>query len=304
MSFLTGIEIRKELSAGNISITSLINEFPFDPQKQVTEDSIDIRLFPKALQIKKTSKQIDILNDILDEHYEEVLISPTEGYLLKPNHILFGQTLEAISLPEYYVGHVFTRTTYAQLGIMITCGAPKMSCGLSWAFALQITNCNSIPIKIYPFVAVGHLMISKMIGVPTGYPQSGKLMKQFSPTPPRIKDREKSFLKEITAETLNRTEHIENKIKEIAKATDEFTKAQFYKKQRQPSNINSASIKILKFIFYCLSAGLVSYSVNLYSTDQSNLDQKTYTLIIFSFVLGVVLGLIAVFIKVGNKEEE
>jgi dCTP deaminase len=258
MSFLSGIKIKKEIRARIISFESLVGEYPFDLNKQVTEESVDLRLFPLALRIKSDVQQIDFLNDQLDELYEEITLSQTDGYVLKPNQMILGQTLEAISLPAHYVGFMFGRTIYSQIGIMITCGAPKMSSGLHWAFALQITNCGSTPVKLYPYSIIAQFLISTIDGEPIRYPSSGRLQKNFKPKVFGMNEREKSFLKSLTAESINRIEHISALETELSSAKEAKSKSlgSWKKKGNLFARVCLASFAALAF----------GYSVNLLPT--------------------------------------
>lgn len=317
MSFLTGIEIRKEIEGGNILVESLDNSFPFDHKKQVTEDSIDLRLFPKGLKFVTGTKEIDFLHDDLKRHYENVTISPIKGFMLKPNEILFGQTLEAITFPDYYVGQMFTRATFAQLGIMVTCGAPKFAAGISWAFPLQITNCGSVAIRIYPYTVIAQLMISKMIGEPVGYPKDGRFQKQFVPTPPSINDRERNFLKGLTADSLKRIEHIESKIAEVKRNADDLRAQEVQKREeeklRELENLNKAqkktkhrlSIRLLKIFLGIISAIFGGYAVNLLPTKDGEInDTKTWILFGCVSLIAIIAAAFALFLNPNKSEDE
>lgn len=214
MAFLTGIEIKKLISQKIIKINSLDPRYPFNADYQVTEDSIDLRIAPAALKFKESVSKIDYLKDDLAKLYELIEI-PTEGYILKRGKVLFGQTVEAISIPDTLVGLVVTRNKFARLGLMVNCMAPKFAVGINWAFPLQIVNCNSVPIIIYPYTIMAQLMVSTVQGEPIAY--NGKLQNCFIPMPCLIGDRERTALKEITPDAANRTFHILKKELETAK---------------------------------------------------------------------------------------
>jgi deoxycytidine triphosphate deaminase len=223
MSFFTGIELRKAISEKTILIDSLDRKYPFELDVQVTEDAIDLRIAPIALHYKSNVRKIDYYNDDLPELFETIEI-PRSGYELRPGKVLFTQTIEAITLPDNLVGFVFTRSHFARLGLACTCMAPKFAAGISWAFPLQIINCNSIPIIIYPYTFIAQLLLSTMQGEPIGY--QGKLQHSYTPMPPIISDRERTMIGNLRAEAKTRTFHILKKEieahkGEIQKKTDQ-----------------------------------------------------------------------------------
>jgi deoxycytidine triphosphate deaminase len=205
MSFLTGIELRKAISEKRILITSLDARYPFDLDLQVTEDAIDLRIAPLALHYKSDVRSIDYYNDDMSSLFDTIEI-PRSGYKLRPGQVLFSQTIEAITIPDNLVGLVVTRSNFARLGLASTCMAPKFAAGISWAFPLQILNCNSIPIIIYPYSFIAQLLLSTMQGHPIGY--EGKMQHSYTPIPPIISDRERTMLDSIRADSTTRTFHI------------------------------------------------------------------------------------------------
>lgn len=207
MGFLSGIEIRRRISAGEIEIHSLDGDQPFNVDSQVTEDSVDLRLAPVALRLRPGVAQLDYIHESLDESYEIFEIG-AQGYELQPNEPVISQTLEAVCFPADLVGLVFTRSTFARLGIITTCLAPKFAAGIHWAFPLQLVNLNRVPVRIYPYAPMVQLMISNVVGEPIGY--RGKFQDSFAPTPPRIGERERESLSSINPKAVNRTFHIIN----------------------------------------------------------------------------------------------
>lgn len=205
MAFLTGIEIRRRIEAGELTFTSLDPREPFSLDSQVTEDSVDLRLSPAGLRLRSGVTHFDYLQPGAEESYELIEIE-AGGYDLPPLSPLITQTLEAISFPPDLVGFVFTRSTYARCGIMVNCMAPKFAAGIRWAFPLQLVNLSRIPIRIYPYAPIAQLMISTTSGEPIGY--SGKFQDSFVPTPPIISDRERLTLSSINPAAVSRTFHI------------------------------------------------------------------------------------------------
>ncbi|GAA1412538.1 hypothetical protein ACFQZ4_49400 [Catellatospora coxensis] len=205
MAFLTGIEIRRRIDGGSIEIKSLDATEPFSMDAQVTEDSIDLRLAPAGLALKRGIEFLDYIHHDLDQAYEKVEI-PASGYDLLPMQPLITQTLEAVCFPDDLVGLVVTRSTFARMGIMVNCMAPKFAIGIRWAFPLQLVNLTTVPIRIYPYAPVAQLLVSTVVGQQVGY--RGKFQDTYSPTAPRISDRERNSLSALNPDAVNRTFHI------------------------------------------------------------------------------------------------
>ncbi|MEU4408650.1 hypothetical protein AB0F88_29370 [Streptosporangium sp. NPDC023963] len=208
MGFLTGVEIRRRIEAGDIEIRSLDSNEQFSMDSQVTEDCVDLRLAPAALRLRPQVKSLDYLNHDFNLAYEEMEI-PAEGFDLQPLQPLITQTLEAICFPDDLIGLVVTRSTFARMGIIVNCMAPKFAIGIRWAFPLQLVNLSRVPVRIYPYAPVAQLLISDVTGVTVGY--RGKFQDTYSPTPPRISDRERRTLSDLNPDSVNRTFHIINR---------------------------------------------------------------------------------------------
>ncbi|GII90965.1 dCTP deaminase [Sinosporangium siamense] len=205
MAFLTGVEIRRRIDLGDIEIRSLDSNEQFHMDSQVTEDSIDLRLAPAALRLRPGVERLDYLHDNLDLAYEEMQI-PAEGYDLLPLQPLITHTLEAVCFPDDLIGLVVTRSTFARMGIIVNCMAPKFAIGIRWAFPLQLVNLSGVPVRVYPYAPVAQLLISEVTGVRVGY--RGKFQDTYSPIPPRISDRERRTLSNLNPDSVNRTFHI------------------------------------------------------------------------------------------------
>jgi deoxycytidine triphosphate deaminase len=205
LGFLTGIELRRRIEAGEIEIYSLDAQQPFNMDTQVTEDSIDLRIAPAGLILKPDIKQLDYFSEDINEGYLLTEI-PADGYDLRPLQPLLTQSLEAVCLPAHLVGLVVTRNSFARLGLMVTCMAPKFAAGIRWAFPFQLINVTRVPIRIYPYSPMAQLLISDMTGEPIGY--RGKYQDAYSLTPPIFTSREQSNFGAPDPPSIARTFHI------------------------------------------------------------------------------------------------
>lgn len=205
MGFLSGIEIRRRIERGELKIHSLDSEEPFSIDNQVTEDAVDLRLAPAGLVLRDDVTEIDYVNDNVDGLYDVVEI-PAGGYLLEPNKILLTQSLEAVCLPDDVMGLILTRSSFARLGLLVTCFAPKSPPGIRWAIPLQLVNVSRVPFRIHPFTSVAQLIMSKMVGEPIGY--RGKYQDSFTIAAPIFSSREMESIGALNSRQILRTFHI------------------------------------------------------------------------------------------------
>jgi len=305
MTFLTGIQIRRKLNDKSILIYSIDPRYPFDPDQQVTEDSIDLRLAPMGLKFRSGLRKIDYLNDDLDTMFETIDIPPDTGYTIKGGGILFTQTLEAMSLPDDMIGLVVTRSTFARLGIMVTCGAPKFAAGISWAFPLQIVNCGSIPIVIYPYTVIAQVLLGSLQGPPVGY--QGRYQNTYTPIPPVINDRERKFLQTMTSDSAKRTFHI--LAKEIEMQKEEITRqVQEHKSEtierrdqdRLHEKKRSLRVRLIRLILTVL--GGLSFGIAGNIISDSTLEHWQFVSLTLLILLGALLAVSPLFIFRDDEE--
>jgi deoxycytidine triphosphate deaminase len=274
------------VSAKEILIDSLDPRYQFSVDYQVTEDAIDLRLAPIALQFKKEVREVDYLKDDLPSLFEMIEI-PTSGYRLLPRKPVFTQTLEAVTIPDTLVGYVVTRSTFARLGIMVNCMAPKFATGISWAFPLQLVNCNSFPVTIYPYAMIAQLMLSTMYGEPIGY--KGQFQNCYTPIPPVISKRERSTLNAVSAESAQRTFHILSKEIELNKKEiqDRIQDAAVEKEaQKSAEPVTTKSLRALKISLGVISGIGFGILGNLLSGD---------TMSYWKAVSSVLIGILSIF---------
>jgi deoxycytidine triphosphate deaminase len=296
MAFLTGIEIRRLICEGEILVESLDPRHPFDMDCQVTEDCIDLRLYPFALRYKETIKKIDYLKeDDLSDLFEAVQLSADGGYELKPGEVLFTQTLEAITISGAVVGLVVTRSTFARLGLMVNCVAPKFATGISWAFPLQLVNCNKVPIVIYPYSLVSQLLLARMHGEIIGY--KGRYQRSYSLVPPLFTDRERKSLDDATSTAAARTAHIlsqeiKNRGRELEKQFDERLK-----RGEVPAAFSTSAVKARKALVNIVRAvigvlgGLLFGIVGNLLSDGDLSYWKTVSLVLMTLIgLALMVG--------------
>lgn len=135
---LSGLEIKKQIEAGNISIT------PFS-EKQINPNSYNLKLHNELLVY--TDEILDMKRPLPTE----TLIIPEEGFILRPGKLYLGRTVEH-TYTGRYIPMLEGRSSIGRLGMYIHVTAGFGDIGFSGHWTLEI-QCVQ-PIKIYPFTEI------------------------------------------------------------------------------------------------------------------------------------------------------
>jgi len=158
--------IRKLYDKNKVIVCSSIMEMEFKPDLQINEDSIDLRLHPRALKRNKVS-EIDCLSTSFNGQFEEIQL-PIEGYVLEPGELLYCQTLEKIKLnSKQHIGFIIAKQRVSAYGISVLSDQFKSPLELAWNFPLFICNHTESNVRIYPFMFIAQLLL---IQYPYGEP--------------------------------------------------------------------------------------------------------------------------------------
>jgi len=145
---LTGMQIKKEIEAGNIFISD------FD-EKRLGPNSYNLRLYNKLMIYA---------NDVLDMKRKNNCIEltiPKEGLILEPGELYLGKTIEYTECGNF-VPMIEGRSSVARLGLKVhlTAGFGDIGNKLSWTLELEATK----RIRIYPDVEVCQIYYNTVMG--------------------------------------------------------------------------------------------------------------------------------------------
>jgi dCTP deaminase len=136
-------EILAETAAGRIVID------PYE-EEAVGPASIDLRL---GAEIRIFSPMPTVLPISAGTDYRDItykLELAEAGYIIKPNELVLGMTLERITLPGDVAGWLGSRSRFARLGLMVHISAPFMQPGISNHQVLEICNVGPNYLKLVP----------------------------------------------------------------------------------------------------------------------------------------------------------
>ncbi len=138
---LSGLKIKEEVSVGNITIN------PFN-DSLLNPNSYNYRLGRILLEIED-----DIIDPKKKTKFKKIKI-PKEGYVLKPNKLYLGSTVEVIGSSKY-VTQLIGRSSVGRLGLFLQVTAPlgHVGCSHSWTLELKVVE----PLRVYPNMKVGQV---------------------------------------------------------------------------------------------------------------------------------------------------
>lgn len=139
---LTGSEIQREVKEGRIHIKPFIKE-------NINPNSYNFRLGNK-LKIYK-SRVIDAAQP---NDFEEIVI-PKSGYVLQPNQLYLGHTVEEMG-SDFYAPTMQARSSVGRLGLYIYLNSGLGDIGFKKQWTLELHSIH--PLKIYPGMKVGQML--------------------------------------------------------------------------------------------------------------------------------------------------
>lgn len=137
--FLSDKQIQEYIANQKLSIT------PFIPENLKPGSYT----FTLSSQIRKFSASAELI-DANENSNKLTEIDITSGYILQPNEFIIGYTNETVTLPDNILCILGTRGSMAQIGLNVLQSSIIAEPGTNNIFALEISNHNTIPIKILP----------------------------------------------------------------------------------------------------------------------------------------------------------
>lgn len=157
---LTGAEIEHAVKWGEITIE------PFN-KKQVNPNSYNFRFLSNILKVS--------INNNNECTYESIKLKK-EGFVLFPNALYLGATLEVIGSKNYAMT-LLGKSSLGRLGLYLNSTSDLGHFGSvsQWTLELSVVQ----PLKIYPNMEIGQIAFWTQQGDYTGY--QGKYLKDLGP---------------------------------------------------------------------------------------------------------------------------
>lgn len=140
-----------------------------DREEQIRDNSVDLRLGNEFIITKRTSFPfIDVANKDeiekdIGQYQERIIINFKKPFILHPNQLILGSTLEYISLPKELSAYVLGRSSWGRLGLIIAT-ATVVSPGFKGCITLELINLGEVPILLYPGVRIAQIVVHTVEG--------------------------------------------------------------------------------------------------------------------------------------------
>jgi dCTP deaminase len=195
MAVLSSDEIKQKLIERN-------NEFKitpiFDWEKQIDASSVDLRLDNQFIIIPRTS--FSSINPVeqsqvaatISRYQAKITVPYGEKFVLHPNELILGSTIEYLSFPNNLMAYVIGRSSWGRLGLIIAT-ATAINPNFKGNLTLELVNAGNVPIELYPGVRIAQLKIHTLEGSDES---KGKYHLQVGPGFSKIyEDSEMEYLK-------------------------------------------------------------------------------------------------------------
>ncbi len=156
------LKVRLNKNVNNSIIVTPILDF----DSQVNQIGIDCRLGNQFITFKTQNidsidiKSLSNLQVNASNIQEEVVVPFRDHFILHPQNMVLGSTLEYIGLPEDIEASIEGRSSWARYGLIIAT-AVSIDPGFKGCITLELANVSNIPIKLYPGMRIGQLICRK-----------------------------------------------------------------------------------------------------------------------------------------------
>jgi len=162
--------LNKEKLIERMNETNYVKKLVVTPllsEDQIGPASIDIRLGSSIIIPRKTyaDKQDvterDTIREVERRLYEKRRLKYHSRFILHPNQLILGVTLEYLSLPDNLFCTIASRSSWGRLGLIIATAAAVQP-GYKGCLTLELVNLSESPIALYPGLLVGQLVFEEV----------------------------------------------------------------------------------------------------------------------------------------------
>jgi dCTP deaminase len=190
---LSNVEIQRAIDDGRLQID------PEPAPRQPTgipgaecpyqTSSVDLRL-GNEISYFRNDLPLDInlsrgkFNQLFGPMSESRTMADGQPYVLQPNRLVLGRTLERIALPivadgQSLAARVEGKSSYARCGLLVHFTAPTIHAGFSGTITLELINLGPCNIALYPGTPICQLILEQVYGVP--FRNDGQFQNQTRP---------------------------------------------------------------------------------------------------------------------------
>ncbi len=102
---------------------------------------------------------------------QSVKNSDGQPFVLRPNRLVLGRTLERVELPSLSEGQCLAarvegKSSYARCGLLVHFTAPTIHSGFAGTITLELINLGPCNISLYPNTPICQLIVETVLGTP------------------------------------------------------------------------------------------------------------------------------------------
>ena len=188
---LSDSEIKRRMEVWDLVVE---NSFGYDIFKQIWPASLDFRLWNTFKYYRKDNLTlIDPRKKDYVEHLTEATLDEDTPFILHPGDFILWVTMEKIKIPKDLVARCEWRSSIWRLGVVIHSTAGFIDPWFEGTITLEITNINTLPIALYPWMRIWQFAFESMlweVEIPYNERKWSKYMNQVKPELSRIVDDE------------------------------------------------------------------------------------------------------------------
>ncbi len=157
-------DIIQALNDGRIAIN------PRPEDDQISGVSIDLRLGNRFRVFSSHNTPFIDLSGSREEVNQavekvmgdEVQLESSDNFVLHPQELALGVTLESISMQDNLVGWLDGRSSLARLGLMVHVTAHRIDPGWNGNIVLEFYNSGKLPLALRPGMSIGAMSFETM----------------------------------------------------------------------------------------------------------------------------------------------
>lgn len=147
---LSDAEIEREISEGNLGIN------PYD-RDRLQPASYDVLLGDTFRVFEKSHRTFIDPRNIPEDLTKLVKIDKGGYFVLHPNELVLGATVEYWRFSDRIVGRLEGKSSLGRIGLLIHATAGFFDPGFQGTGTLELANVAGLPILLYPGMAIGQM---------------------------------------------------------------------------------------------------------------------------------------------------
>jgi deoxycytidine triphosphate deaminase len=99
-------------------------------------------------------------------YWKKVVLQENQSITIKPGELLLARVYEKFTIPNKCAAKISGKSSYARIGLLIHCTGDYGNPGYRGHWPLQLVNLSPNPIRIFPYISIGQMMLIKLSSTP------------------------------------------------------------------------------------------------------------------------------------------